>query len=40
VISYTSTNASRDGSWRSVEVTLKGSAAHIISQAGYFAPNQ
>jgi VWFA-related protein len=40
VISYTSTNAHRDGSWRSVEVSLRGSAARVTSQGGYFAPGQ
>jgi Ca-activated chloride channel family protein len=40
LISYASTNARRDGSWRPVEITLRGLAARVTSQAGYFAPAQ
>jgi Ca-activated chloride channel family protein len=40
VLGYTSTNGSRDGSWRTVEIRSR-SARHVIrSRSGYFAPER
>ena len=40
VLAYTSTNGSRDGSWRTVEIRSR-SARHVIrSRSGYFAPER
>ncbi len=40
VLGYTSTNGSRDGSWRTVEIRSR-SASHVIrSRSGYFAPER
>lgn len=40
VISYTSTNPMRDGSWRKVELRAKREGIVIDSKGGYFAPNK
>jgi Ca-activated chloride channel family protein len=40
VLSYTSTNANRDGSWRRVEIRTRSSNILVSSQAGYFAPDR
>jgi VWFA-related protein len=40
VLSYTATNSSRDGSWRSVEIRTRSSNILVSSQAGYFAPER
>jgi VWFA-related protein len=40
VLGYTSTNAKRDGAWRTVELRSRGAAVHIRSRGGYFAPPQ
>jgi VWFA-related protein len=40
VLSYTSTNTSRDGSWRDIEIRAQSSNAVVKSQAGYFAPDR
>ena len=40
VLSYTSTNGSRDGSWRGIEIRTRSSNAVVRSQAGYFAPDR
>jgi Ca-activated chloride channel family protein len=40
VLSYTSTNGNRDGSWRSVEIRTRSSNVLVSSQAGYFAPDR
>jgi VWFA-related protein len=40
VLSYTTTNANRDGSWRSVEIRTRSSNILVSSQAGYFAPDR
>ncbi|HEY7497008.1 MAG TPA: VWA domain-containing protein, partial [Vicinamibacterales bacterium] len=40
VLAYTSTHASRDGSWRTVEIRSR-SARHVVrSRSGYFAPDR
>ena len=38
VISYTSTNSTRDGAWRKVEIRSSRSGIAIASRGGYFAP--
>ena len=38
VISYTSTNSTRDGAWRKVEIRSSRSGVAIASRGGYFAP--
>ena len=38
VVGYTSTNSSRDGKWRSVEIRTRAAAIQITSRKGYFAP--
>ena len=38
VIGYTSTNSTRDGKWRSVEIRTKTPGIRITSREGYFAP--
>jgi VWFA-related protein len=38
VISYTSTNATRDGSWRKVEIKSLKPGVVVASRGGYFAP--
>lgn len=40
IISYTSTNATHDGRWRSVEIRTRDGALQVESQGGYFAPGQ
>jgi VWFA-related protein len=40
VLSYTSTNTSRDGSWRGIEIRTRSSSVVVRSQAGYFAPDR
>jgi Ca-activated chloride channel family protein len=40
VISYTSTNAGRDGSWRSVEIGSRLPETTVQSHGGYFAPER
>jgi VWFA-related protein len=40
IISYTSTNNTRDGKWRSVSIRSKHSDAVIWSRGGYFAPEK
>ena len=37
-VGYTSTNATRDGKWRSVEIRTRQSGIRITSRKGYFAP--
>jgi VWFA-related protein len=39
-ISYTSTNSTRDGGWRDVQITLRDPDARIIQRGGYFAPDK
>jgi Ca-activated chloride channel homolog len=38
VISYTSTNATRDGAWRKVEINSLRDGVTVASRGGYFAP--
>ena len=38
ILSYTSTNAERDGAWRKVEIKAKRDGVVIQSRGGYFAP--
>lgn len=38
VISYVSTNAARDGKWRSVEIRPRSEGARVSSRGGYSAP--
>jgi VWFA-related protein len=38
VISYTSTNSTRDGAWRKVEITSVRPGVSVASRGGYFAP--
>lgn len=37
-VSYSSTNASRDGAWRKVEIRVRSSNLVVSSSGGYFAP--
>jgi VWFA-related protein len=39
IISYTSTNAARDGAWRRVEIRCKRPGIVVESQGGFFAPS-
>jgi VWFA-related protein len=38
VVSYTSTNSSRDGKWRNVEIRSTTPGVRVISRGGYFGP--
>jgi hypothetical protein len=38
VAGYTSTNATRDGAWRTVELRGFGNEVRLHSRGGYFAP--
>jgi VWFA-related protein len=40
VVSYTSTNGKRDGSWRTVEIRSRTNGIVLSSRNGYFAPDQ
>lgn len=40
VITYTSTNSSRDGQWRDVEIRTRAPGTVVNSRGGYFAPHQ
>ena len=40
VVGYTSTNSTRDGKWRNVEILSKTPGVTAISRGGYFAPEQ
>ncbi len=40
MISYTSTNPKRDGSWRSVQIATRIPNAVVRSRGGYFAPSK
>lgn len=39
-LSYASTNATRDGAWRKVEIRVRSSNLIVISSGGYFAPTR
>jgi len=38
VVSYASTNATRDGAWRKVEIRVRSANLIVLSAGGYFAP--
>jgi VWFA-related protein len=40
VVSYTSTNAQRDGAWRNVQIQTRQDRTAVKSRGGYFAPEQ
>jgi Ca-activated chloride channel homolog len=40
VVSYTSTNAARDGGWRAVEIKTREPEVTIWSRGGYSAPER
>jgi Ca-activated chloride channel homolog len=40
VVSYTSTNSSRDGQWRDVEIRSRISNVEVKSRGGYFEPSR
>jgi hypothetical protein len=40
VISYTSTNSTRDGAWRKVDIRSRRHGVKVASRGGYFAPAQ
>lgn len=40
VIGYTSTNSSRDGKWRTVEIKTRTAGIVVHSRQGYFAPDR
>jgi len=40
VVGYESTNRSRDGKWRKVEIRVRQGDATVRSRAGYYAPAQ
>ena len=40
VISYTSTNSTRDGAWRKVDIRSRRHGVTVASRGGYFAPAQ
>jgi VWFA-related protein len=40
VVSYTSTNAVRDGAWRAVHIETRRPEITVRSRGGYFAPER
>jgi Ca-activated chloride channel homolog len=40
VIGYTSTNSSRDGAWRDVDIRTNREGVTVVSRGGYFAPSR
>ena len=40
VVSYTSTNAARDGGWRAVQIKTRQPGMTVRSRGGYFAPEK
>jgi len=40
ILGYTSTNSTRNGKWRSVEIRTRSSGIRISSRKGYFAPER
>ena len=38
IVGYTSTNSTRDGKWRAVEIRTRTAGIRITSRKGYFAP--
>jgi VWFA-related protein len=39
-ISYTSTNSTRDGKWRDVQIAVPGQHLRIVQRGGYYAPDR
>jgi Ca-activated chloride channel family protein len=39
-LSYTSTNETRNGAWRKVEIRVRSSNLTVSSAGGYFAPGK
>jgi Ca-activated chloride channel family protein len=40
VVGYTSTNSTRNGAWRAVEIRARQEGARVTSRGGYFAPDK
>jgi VWFA-related protein len=40
IIAYTSTNSSRDGGWRKVDIRSRHPGMTVVSRGGYFAPER
>ena len=40
LVGYTSTNATRDGKWRNVEIQTKSPGVRVSSRKGYYAPGR
>jgi VWFA-related protein len=40
VVGYTSSNSTRNGAWRSVEITARQDGVRVASRGGYFAPDK
>jgi len=40
IVGYTSTNPSRDGKWRAVEIRTRPAGIRVTSRKGYFAPEK
>jgi VWFA-related protein len=40
VVGYTSTNPTRNGKWRSVEIRPRSAGVRVTSRKGYFAPER
>ncbi len=40
IVGYTSTNSTRDGKWRNVEIKSRDASVRINSRKGYFAPER
>ena len=40
VVGYTSTNSTRNGAWRTVEIKPRQDGARVISRGGFFAPEK
>jgi Ca-activated chloride channel homolog len=38
IVSYTSTNPTRDGKWRAIEIRTRAAGIRVTSRKGYFAP--
>jgi len=38
IVGYTSTNSTRDGKWRSVDIHTRSAGVRVTSRKGYFAP--
>jgi hypothetical protein len=38
IVAYTSTNSTRDGAWRKVDIRSRQPGVTVVSRGGYFAP--